>query len=430
VFDAQSVTEILTKHLSENVVPPSQRRPDLKIPPEIDRLVLTATMKQAAARPPTMEVYGEQIAAVLAALPREPGQSSSEALPVAYAPASGAIPAVAGWATPPAGTPNVAQTPPAGLSPVGRVSSPQAGIPQAHSPSSGLPQIAPTLAVTPPGGMPPAHGGMRTPSGPASALSSTDVGHRHSSRAPLFIGVALVSVAVVSVIVYFVLKKDAAPKQVATNDRPGSAAVGSNAPTGSAAASAGSATGSAGTGSIASRLPGVLPGSGSAAPRVAAGSAVGSAAVGSGAGSEEATPYDAPSGQTVNAVSGFKLIVPPGFTTQRQGKNLIARTKGYTIVLGPITSKQLDPEAGAREYAELTGLTLDGVADVELAGVSRPGAAFHGTLYGEEVAQSIINYIGPGYRVAVSLTYPAAYVNDPAVRKFADELFSQRVIVP
>jgi hypothetical protein len=247
---------------------------------------------------------------------------------------------------------------------------------------------------------------------------------------------------VLGVVLFLALKKDATPTKIAT----GSATpTGSNTTTSSG--SAGSATGSATAPVTAGALHSVpaIAEKGSAAPTklgktapIPAGSAavaVGSAATGSatgiaaGEGSGEGTASGV-SGTTLNAVSGFKLIVPPGFKTQRQGKNLIAQTKGYTIVIGPITSKQEDPAAAAKEYAEQVGLQFDGVVDLDLDGVSRPGAAFHGVLYGDDVAQSIINYIGPGYRVAVSLTMPYANRNHPQVRAFADELFAKRVIVP
>jgi hypothetical protein len=155
------------------------------------------------------------------------------------------------------------------------------------------------------------------------------------------------------------------------------------------------------------------------------------------AGSAEGSAGDAASdetngvpGKVLEAHAGFKLIVPPGFTVQRQGRNVFARAPGYTISIGPITSKQLDPEAAAKEYADVVGLTLDGIGDVDINGISRSGASLHGTLYGDEVSQSIINFIGPGYRVAVILTMPNAARNDPKVRAFADDLFSKRVVVP
>jgi serine/threonine-protein kinase len=67
-FEADTVVALLAKHLTEGVMPPTQRRPDLGLPAELDPLVLSAMNKQAAARPATMELYGDMIAQVAAAL--------------------------------------------------------------------------------------------------------------------------------------------------------------------------------------------------------------------------------------------------------------------------------------------------------------------------------------------------------------------------
>ena len=68
---------MLSKHLLEHVVPPSVRRPDVPIPPAIDQLVLAAMAKDPGARPPSMEVFGEHLAAVLATLPGDPSRIGS-----------------------------------------------------------------------------------------------------------------------------------------------------------------------------------------------------------------------------------------------------------------------------------------------------------------------------------------------------------------
>ncbi|MEM9491381.1 MAG: serine/threonine-protein kinase, partial [Myxococcota bacterium] len=67
-FEAPSLMAILTLHLHEMPAPPTQRRPDLGLPPELDRLVMTALNKQPEARPPSMEHYGEMIASCRASL--------------------------------------------------------------------------------------------------------------------------------------------------------------------------------------------------------------------------------------------------------------------------------------------------------------------------------------------------------------------------
>jgi len=76
-FEAPTVMALLSKHLIEPVVPPSQRRPDLMIPPAVEQLIVSAMAKDPAARPPSMEVFGEQIAAVLATMPGDPAYPSS-----------------------------------------------------------------------------------------------------------------------------------------------------------------------------------------------------------------------------------------------------------------------------------------------------------------------------------------------------------------
>ncbi|MBL9019800.1 MAG: protein kinase, partial [Myxococcales bacterium] len=72
-FEAPTVMALLSKHLLEPIVPPSQRRPDLAIPPAVDALILGAMAKDVNQRPATMEQFGEQIQQVLAQLPYEPG---------------------------------------------------------------------------------------------------------------------------------------------------------------------------------------------------------------------------------------------------------------------------------------------------------------------------------------------------------------------
>ncbi|MDX2093215.1 MAG: protein kinase [Kofleriaceae bacterium] len=68
-YEAPTVMALLSKHLLENAPPPSQRRPDLSIPPAVDNLVMLAMAKDQDARPATMEQFGEQIDALLATLP-------------------------------------------------------------------------------------------------------------------------------------------------------------------------------------------------------------------------------------------------------------------------------------------------------------------------------------------------------------------------
>src|SRR5678815_199429 len=75
--EGPTIMALLSKHLTEQPVPPSQRRPDLPISPHVDQLVMAAMAKDARQRPATMEQFGEQITAVLRTVPPDPGQLSA-----------------------------------------------------------------------------------------------------------------------------------------------------------------------------------------------------------------------------------------------------------------------------------------------------------------------------------------------------------------
>ncbi|HSN27961.1 MAG TPA: protein kinase [Kofleriaceae bacterium] len=101
-FEAPSIMAMLSKHLMEAPVAPSQRRPDLGLPPAIDPLVLAAMAKDPAQRPATMEAYGEQLAAVLATLPAPTAPQVSAQQPAAGVPTPPVTPAAQPVVTPPA----------------------------------------------------------------------------------------------------------------------------------------------------------------------------------------------------------------------------------------------------------------------------------------------------------------------------------------
>jgi serine/threonine-protein kinase len=63
-FEAPTVMAILSKHLTEMPPPPSQRRPDLGIPPQVDQLVMDSLQKDAARRPQSMDAFAERLAAI------------------------------------------------------------------------------------------------------------------------------------------------------------------------------------------------------------------------------------------------------------------------------------------------------------------------------------------------------------------------------
>jgi serine/threonine-protein kinase len=112
-YEAPTVMALLSKHLLENAPPPSQRRPDLPIPPAVDNLVMLAMAKDQNVRPATMELFGEQIAELLATLPVDT-QAQTAQQPMSAALASGAMapqgPMSAAYPSPPPPMP----TPPPG----------------------------------------------------------------------------------------------------------------------------------------------------------------------------------------------------------------------------------------------------------------------------------------------------------------------------
>lgn len=71
-YEAPTVLALLSKHLIEAPVPPSQRRPDLGLPPQVDALILGAMAKDPSQRPATMDLFGEQVAELLAIAPPDP----------------------------------------------------------------------------------------------------------------------------------------------------------------------------------------------------------------------------------------------------------------------------------------------------------------------------------------------------------------------
>ncbi len=148
-FEGPTIMALLSKHLTETAQPPSQRRPELGIPPAIDQLVMTAISKDRNARPPTMETFGEQIAVLLAQMPPETGHGSAiTGVPVGAMVPTGGL-----------GVPATAQGAPPGPPPGYATPNPQGYV------TPGMMQPGTAPPGPPPGGMP----GQPPPStGPAA----------------------------------------------------------------------------------------------------------------------------------------------------------------------------------------------------------------------------------------------------------------------
>ena len=119
--EAPTVLAMLSKHLLEQPVPPSQRRPELGLPIGLDLLILGAMAKDPGARPPTMEALGEHIAALHAMQPPDPRSAQRSAVGSAVGSAAFAAPIadtpIARSALAAPGAPASARVPPASQGP-------------------------------------------------------------------------------------------------------------------------------------------------------------------------------------------------------------------------------------------------------------------------------------------------------------------------
>ena len=100
-FEAPTIMALLSKHLIEHPPAPTQRRPDLGLPPAIDELVMTAMHKEVNGRPPTMEAFGERIAAYLATLPVDSSQGTAQRSAIVGVPTAGGYPSAPAFTPPP-----------------------------------------------------------------------------------------------------------------------------------------------------------------------------------------------------------------------------------------------------------------------------------------------------------------------------------------
>ena len=105
-FEAPSIMAMLSKHLMEMPLSPSQRRPDLQLSPAIDHVVMMALQKDPSARPANMEVYAEMLASVIAQFPAQTApQNTPGPMPIVATPPPGLSAPLRHVATPLAHTP-------------------------------------------------------------------------------------------------------------------------------------------------------------------------------------------------------------------------------------------------------------------------------------------------------------------------------------
>ena len=221
-FEAPTVMALLSKHLLEQIVPPSQRRPDLNLPTVIDQLILGAMAKDVNQRPATMEQFGEQIQAVLSQLPYEPGQTAQATAqqPAMTRPQSVPTPSAA-YAAGPGGA--VLQS--GGFAPP---SMPPPGGPAPQHPMTPPPGIG---TPPPPQGYPPMHGQAAAYDPYANAQQVVPQPAKSSGGGKgIYIVLALLVLGGIGIGVYFATKKDGGGGGTAGSDgSAGSAGSGGSA---------------------------------------------------------------------------------------------------------------------------------------------------------------------------------------------------------
>ncbi|HTR56155.1 MAG TPA: protein kinase [Kofleriaceae bacterium] len=383
-FEATTVMQMLSKHLMEAPIAPSARRPDLAIPPEIDRLVLTAMMKDPRARPPTMDAYAEAIAQARAALPPDPSVQ-----------ATGARSAVVGAAAVP--------TPPA-YSAGGAMSGIMQPTPNVMSPNQ-------PLAVMPVAAM--------TPIPPTQRVAPTQLVTRKSGgggmKIAMFVigGVALAGVAVG---VGLAMRRsdnpgahddkrgdkhDDTPKRPEPDpSMPDPWAVKEHQPSPDEPESP----------FPVQPAPKFTPAP--PAPHVVPRTPTGNA-------------------EKVVAIQGVKLHFPSDFSYAWNQGVMVAHnsTMPLLIMAFAINLPANDPKT-LDTYVKQTGLTLDGTSTANVAGTTRPAAALHGVLGGQPIAQAVVELAGPSYHIGLSFTVPLAQAQNKQLLTWGDDFLAHHVTLP
>jgi len=365
--EGPTVMALLSKHLLEQPVPPSQRRPELGLPSELDRLVLGAMAKDPAARPPTMEAFGEQIAGVLAMQPPDPRSAQRSAVGPAAAPMF---------------TPHApGSTPGAPPSSSGAPGVPPASTPIAYSALS----VPPGLPSPPPVPPPPRFAIPPPPSRRKATVALAGV-------------LAVGALAVVGSVVArsgSVIKAPGDAGALPGHDRRDPAAApASEDPWAQAATPA-----SDPWAQPSSPAPGTSPAPDGA--RLAVGQGV-----------------------TLIVPPGFQ-------TTTQNGVAAAFDSRGVIIAGARIDVSTNDPRELARVYAKRTGLSFESTQSVLVGGVSRNMAIFRGSYQGVAVRHAVVALIGPSYRVAVAFQAPTQLVKtDPTISSLLLEVFGRRILLP
>ena len=392
-FEGPSVLAILTKHLTEVVVPPSQRRPDLALPGAIDQVVMAAMAKEPASRPATMERYGELIAGALAIVDPARGTPS--------APFAAVAPIVA---TPTPIPPTVRSNGP---------SQPSGYVPIVQLPGS-LPPGTPMVPITPPA--------MAQMPALAHMQQQQLAPPRPRNYMPVFVVLALIGIGGAGVGVYLATHKDKPGETNRANDTTIRTAP-PHDNTSDVAIDAGAVgpdpwagksdpwESNGGAKTPAPQPPPQPAPQPQPPPRTAVTTPP--------APPPRTTPTPAPTPTTAQVSSntafspipaGMHLNVPNGFTQVQSSSTgqLYGNAQGIAIGLGPLLGGTNDPQALASAWVkEMNGaVTLASVSQMMSKGKMRPMLVFSGKINNVMAVQMIILYIEDTYRVGMLIQIP------------------------
>jgi hypothetical protein len=390
--DAPTVLAMLSKHLIEHPVPPSQRRPELGLPEAIDHLILGAMAKAPQARPPTMDAFSEQISALLDAQPPDPRS----------APRSAAV-GVLGLPTPTPGAGRLATDTPAapsafpGAVPV--TASPTGAGPSPYAPGAGY------HAPYQPGPTGPGVGPATGPGGARLELPA-----RPSRRAGM-IAVAVLLVASAGIAALVISDRASQPSTPGEPRDPDPPVEPDEADPDEAdpdePVPAPSPPGPPG--------PKVDPWAGAPA-----------------ATDDKWAGVPASDGRRLAVGQGVEILFPPEFrTTVSDGVTLAVDARNVVIAAGPIALASNDPKVLARDYAKRFHLVFDSMETIFVGGVQRPRLNFHAMNNGVLIRNVAVPLIGPGYRVAVVFQAPDHLTHsDPSVAGLMFDLYTRRISLP
>ena len=373
-FEAPTIMALLSKHLIEHPPAPSQRRPDLGLPPAIDELVMTAMAKEVNARPPTMEAFGERIAAYLATLPSDTGQPGtaqrSAVVGVPYNPSGG-------YQSQPAFTP---PPPPAGFAP----SVP----PPAYPPHMATPTPAPMGVASYPATQPVGHY-TPPPQHPQPYGTPPPVALGNPKKGSGLLIIIVIGVVVVGALTATVLLLNRSPSKTVID-----ASVVDPAETDADVDDDDD-----------DDPPVVDPGKTAKVPGVP--------------------------GTAVSIGSGATFVVPPGFDHETSDDGVVAHdARGIYLIAGPVQTTASDMAGMIKEYEGNTSSKLERQSDEMVQGVKRPMATFLGEANGVKVRHLVVLFTGKSYALVMVMIVPLTLTQDKTIQALADEIVEKRFVLP